>query len=224
MTYDGTRKPTPPPTHGSRRRRRQWRWTAAQSKCPTCAAPRRGPWMARRATCGPTPNATTERLARIEEAIERIARQGDGAVAGREMPGGGALSGGVLVPTCALPKHTSVPTTITHTDGPVVVVDAHGNVLQAPRRMNGYGWKNSLHRPARSPLTAATRAGQRRYHPSMNWHEVSVPTVCRFIVLGARFFKTQERQGRRVAGWFIAGLKRRGDRLPPSAGFVLGFD
>ena len=81
-----------------------------------------------------------ERLARIEEAIERIADKVTLLMLEREAGGGGALSGSVLVPACAPAEniHISVPTTITHTDGPVVVVDAHGNVLQAPRRMNGY--------------------------------------------------------------------------------------
>lgn len=81
-----------------------------------------------------------ERLARIEEAIERIADKVTVLMLEREAGGGGALSGSVLVPACAPAEniHISVPTTITHTDGPVVVVDAHGNVLQAPRRMNGY--------------------------------------------------------------------------------------
>ena len=69
-----------------------------------------------------------ERLARIEEAIERIA---DKVLwLEREMGGGGALSGSVLVPACAPVEnvHMSVPTTTTYTDGPIVVVDAHGNV------------------------------------------------------------------------------------------------
>ena len=71
-----------------------------------------------------------ERLARIEEAIERIADKVTVLWLEREMGGGGALSGSVLVPACAPVEnvHMSVPTTTTYTDGPIVVVDAHGNV------------------------------------------------------------------------------------------------